>query len=86
MELTWAAFSAIWTLAAWFLARGCLRMVKRWDDVGEINNGLGYLLRRETHPTAFALACKFNRFMSLLGFLFVMFGIAVTIGWIVKAL
>ena len=86
MEWMWAAFGVIWTLGAWFLAKSGLLMVKRWVEAGAIDNGLGFVLRREAHPTAFALACHINRFMSLLGFVFAMFGIVVTIGWIVKAL
>ena len=86
MEWVWAAFGVIWTLGALFFAKSGLRTLKRWADAGEIDNGLRFVLRREVNPTAFALACHVNRFMSLLGFVFVIFGIVVTVGWIVRAL
>lgn len=86
MELMWAAFSVVWTLAAWLVAKSGWLMAKRWVEAGAIDNGVGFVLRRDDEPILFTLACNFSRFVALGGLLFVLIGIVVTIGWIVKAI
>ena len=86
MEWMWAAFSAIWTLAAWFVARASWLMARHWSEAGIVSNGMGMELGRESNPFAFRLACYGTRFIAIWALLFVLIGVAVTIGWIVKAI
>lgn len=86
MEWIWAAISICWTLGAWFVGHACWAMVRRWDAAGMLDNGAGLQLRRDTNPIGFAVARWGTRFVGVLGFLFVAIGIAITIGWIARAL
>ena len=86
MEWMWAAISVAWTLGASFIAKSGWLLAKSWAETGVIDNGMSFMVRREERPFLFALACNFSRFVALLGVLFVLIGIAVTMGWIARAI
>ncbi|MGL3821038.1 hypothetical protein [Sphingopyxis sp. R3-92] len=86
MEWVWAFISVFWTFGVWMVVRTALAMGKRWDEAGFIANGLGTRIERATNPLGFSLARWGIRFFAAFGVLFVLGGIAVTIGWIVKAI
>jgi len=86
MEWLWACVSVIWTVCALAIARTGWAMGQRWEIQGFIDNGLGTRIDRTTNPTGFAVARWGMKFFAVVGGLFVLGGIAITIGWIVKAL
>lgn len=86
MEWVWALISVFWTFGVWMVVRTAWAMGKRWDEAGFIANGLGARIERATNPLGFSFARWGIRFFAAFGVLFVLGGIAVTIGWIVKAI
>lgn len=86
MEFLWAAISVCWTLGAWFIGRASWTMARSWAEAGVANNGAGLELWRDTNPLGFAVALWGTRLIGVLAFLFVAIGIAITFGWISRAL
>ena len=86
MEFLWAAISVCWTLGAWVVARSAWAMARYWGQAGVIDRGMGRGLTREANPAGFALALHGTQFVAALALVFVAIGIAITFGWISRAL
>ena len=86
MEFLWAAISVCWTIGAWVVARTAWAMARHWNQAGVIDRGMGRGLTREDNPAGFALAVHGTQFVAGLGLVFVAIGIAITFGWISRAL
>jgi hypothetical protein len=86
MEWFWAAISVCWTIGAWVIARTAWAMARHWGQAGVVDRGMGRGLSREDNPVGFALAYRGTQFVALLGLVFVAVGIAITLGWISRAL
>lgn len=86
MDWVWAIISMFWTVGAWVVAGACWTTARRWNAMGVIENGVGFRLRREENPFGFSLAYRGTQLVAALGLLFVAIGIAITMGWIARAL
>lgn len=86
MEFLWAAISVCWTLGAWVVARSAWTMARHWGQAGVIDRGMGRGLTRADNPAGFAFAVHGTQFVAALALVFVAIGIAITFGWISRAL
>lgn len=86
MAWLWAAISICWTVGAWVVASTAWTMARRWGRSGVVDSGLGRGLDRAANPVGFALAYRGTQFVAFLGLVFVAIGIAITLGWISRAL
>ncbi|APZ98325.1 hypothetical protein BWQ93_07375 [Sphingopyxis sp. QXT-31] len=86
MEFLWAAISVCWTLGAWVVARSAWMMARHWGQTGVIDRGMGRGLTREANPAGFAFAVHGAQAIAALALVFVAIGIAITFGWISRAL
>lgn len=86
MEFLWAAISVCWTIGAWLIARTAWAMARHWGQAGVIDRGMGRGLTREANPAGFAFAVHGTQFVAALALVFVAIGIAITLGWISRAL
>ncbi|MGX7925790.1 hypothetical protein ACWPMX_04355 [Tsuneonella sp. HG094] len=86
MEWVWAFFAALWTLSVAALAKWAWRAPPRWRAQGFVENGLGTRIALRQRPRSFSLMLLGIRLFALLGALFALFGAAITLGWIWKAI
>lgn len=86
MEWLWAAISVCWTIGAWVVARAVWAMAQSWSASGMVDSGLVGGLSRDANPVGFAVARGAALLVAGLALLFVAIGIAITLGWISRAL
>lgn len=86
MEFLWAAISICWTIGAWIVARTAWAISRHWGQAGVVDRGLGRGLSRDANPVGFALAWRGTQVIAFLGLVFVAIGIAITLGWISRAI
>ena len=86
MEWLWAAISVCWTIGAWIVARTAWAIAGHWGQAGVVDRGMGRGLSRQENPVGFALAYRGTQGVAALGLVFVAIGIAITLGWISRAL
>ena len=86
MEWFWALMGALWTWGAGAAALWLWRAPARWDAQGYVNNGLGTTIRRADNPTYFRGVLFSMRACSIWASLFAVFGVAITVGWVWRAL
>ena len=86
MELVWAFCGLLMGLVMGGSAVSLWKTVSKWQSVGEINYGMGPIIRRNEQALAFRFNCLWDCAFAL--FLAVMgaFGFLVMFGWIWKAL
>ena len=86
MEWFWAFCAALLTLGAAALAKWAWFAPVRWKAQGFADNGLGTRIELRDNPRSFAMMLLGMRSFAILGGLFAVFGVAITLGWIWKAL
>jgi hypothetical protein len=86
MEGVWAFCGLLMGLAMGGSAASLWKTVGKWQTEGEINYGIGPIIRKHENALAFNLNCLWHRIFAAFFAVMGGFGFIVMISWIWKAL
>ncbi|WP_373475132.1 hypothetical protein [Sphingorhabdus sp.] len=86
MEWVWAFCGLLMGLAMGGSAASIWKTVGKWQAKGEINYGMGPIIRKNKNALAFNFNCLWHRFFAVFFGAVGVFGFVVMFGWIWKAL
>jgi hypothetical protein len=86
MELVWAFCGLLMGLAMGGSAVALWKIVGKWQLAGEINFGMGLIIRKEEQALAFRVNCVWHRAFAVFFALMSFVGFLAMFGWIGKAL